>query len=51
MDLNWGQITDDSKYSHLNRYVDLQDQICKDTRITVQKVESCPENDTHFQER
>lgn len=28
-----------------------EDQICKDTRITVQKVESCPENDTHFQER
>lgn len=51
IDLNWGQIIDGSKYSHLNRYVDLQDQICKDTRITVQKVESCPENDTHFHER
>lgn len=25
IDLNWGQIIDDSKYSYLNCYVELQD--------------------------
>lgn len=49
--LNWWQITDHTNYSRSNRYIDFQDDICKDTIITVEQVESCPKNDTHFQER
>lgn len=37
---------------HVRRWRDnAEDDICKDTRITVEQVESCPQNDTHFQER